>query len=120
MPWCYVIPPQPEDFGEPTSVLLPLLKIEASSDSQIQTSGVVEWKAPHIDWNPWTCCSAYQMSGPYHSMEPEARATHLSQQLYREMDHRKMKDPVFCKVCKIAVAATVFDFSPISLPFFEK
>lgn len=86
--------------GEPTSVLLPLPKPEASANSQKDCAGVVEWKPPHIDWNPWTCCSAYQASGPYNTMEPEARATQLSQGLCEEMRQRKLQDHDFCKVSR--------------------
>ena len=61
-------------------------------------AGVVEWKSPHIDWNPWTCCSAYQASGPYSEVEPEARARQCSEALYHEISQRKAEDQDLCKV----------------------
>ena len=61
---------QPEDPNEPTSVLLPLPKPDADPTSLQEQPGTVEWRAPHIDWDPWTCRSAYQEGGPYAQIEP--------------------------------------------------
>lgn len=84
---------QPAESEEPTSVLLPLPKPPADpTPPRGQDRSVVEWKPPHVDWNPWTCCSAYQMGGAYDTMEPEARADQLSQNLYQEMTQRKTND----------------------------
>lgn len=61
----------------------------------------MEWKLPHVDWNPWTNTSAYQASGPYHTMEPEARATKINEDLYQEMSQRKANDANLLKVSEI-------------------
>ena len=61
---------QPEDPNEPTSVLLPLPKPDADPTSLQEQPGTVEWRAPHIDWDPWTCRSAYQEGGAYAQIEP--------------------------------------------------
>lgn len=83
-------------------MLLPLPKLPVQATPQ--SNGVVEWKLPHIDWNPWTCCSAYQSSGPFNSMEPETRSTQLSKNLYQEMSERKMNDPALRRVSHVTVA----------------
>ncbi len=93
-----IVSPQPLEPSEPTSVLLPLPKPAADSDSRFQSGGVVEWKAPHIDWNPWTRNSAYQVGGAYHALEPQERASQVSNNLYQEMNQRKVNDPGLCKV----------------------
>ncbi len=79
------------------SVLLPLRTPESNPDSRT-ADGVVEWRPPHIDWNPWTSCSAYQSSGPYSTLEPAARADMLSQNLREELLQRKTRDEVLQKV----------------------
>lgn len=79
-------------------MLLPLPKPEPSAGGAPQSAGVVEWKLPHIDWNPWTCCSGYQQSGPYQELEPEARSTQISKALYQEMSERKLTDHALVKV----------------------
>jgi len=63
------VPPS-EDPGEPISVLLPLPKPDANPDSLKEQPGVVEWKPPHIDWDPWTFRSAFQEGGRYSQLEP--------------------------------------------------
>ena len=88
---------QPEDPEEPVSVLLPLPTPESNPDSRT-SDGVVEWRPPHIDWNPWTSCSSYQAAGPYSTMEPEARADTISRDLCDELARRKAQDQDLLKV----------------------
>ena len=54
------------------SVLLPLPKPEEEqgAEREREREGVVEWKPPHIDWNPWTNRSAYLEGAPYAQLEP--------------------------------------------------
>lgn len=68
---------QSEDPGEPTSVLLPLPKPDANPDSLKEQPGVVEWKPPHIDWDPWTFRSAFQEGGRYSQLEPVSVSVRL-------------------------------------------
>ena len=89
---------QPEDPEEPVSVLLPL-PIPASDPDSRASDGVVDWKPPHIDWNPWTNCSSYQATGAYSNMASEARANRLSQDLCEQMAHRKTMDQDLQQVC---------------------
>lgn len=84
--------PPPEDLNEPTSVLLPLPKPEADPEKASDVPGVIEWQPPHIDWSPWTHRSAYLEGGAYATMEPEARANQLSQDLYQDLSRRKATD----------------------------
>ena len=51
------------------SVLLPLPKPEPV-EGRGEGGGVVNWKPPHIDWNPWTNRSAYLEASPYAQLEP--------------------------------------------------
>ena len=88
-------------------MLLPLPKPPAQAAPE--SSGVVEWKLPHIDWNPWTSCSAYQSSGPYNTMEPEARAAHISKNLCEAMSERKMNDPALCRVSDVTMGGVSYD-----------
>jgi len=89
---------QPVDLEEPVSVLLPL-PTPASNPENQASDGVVNWSPPHIDWNPWTNCSAYQATGAYNDMAPEARTNRLSQDLYEQMAHRKNTDQDLQQVC---------------------
>lgn len=68
---------QSEDPGEPISVLLPLPKPDANPDSLKEQPGVVEWKPPHIDWDPWTFRSAFQEGGRYSQLEPVSVSVRL-------------------------------------------
>ena len=58
------------------SVLLPLPKPEAGGEGAEQ-GGVVEWRPPHIDWNPWSNRSAYLEASPYAQMEPVSTDIHV-------------------------------------------
>lgn len=85
------ITPIPVPSGEessPVSLLLPLPKPEAGGGER-EGGGVVEWRPPHIDWNPWTNRSAYLEGSPYSQMEPAERASRHSHDLSQEMSCRK-------------------------------
>ena len=110
------------------SVLLPLPKPEEEQGGEREREGVVEWKPPHIDWNPWTNRSAYLEGAPYAQLEPVSlclywvlcllyewsapvimsnnsthcvqaeRAARLSQELAHEMSRRKGNEIALQKV----------------------
>ena len=105
----------------------------------------MEWKPPHIDWNPWTNRSAYLEGAPYAQLEPVSpclywvlcllyelgapvimsnsthcvqaeRAARLSQELAHEMSRRKGNEIALQKVSMdVCVSITVVD-SSLSLP----
>jgi ATP-dependent RNA helicase A len=85
------ITPMPEVIGDesrPVSVLQPLPKPDAVGEVR-EGDGVVDWKPPHIDWNPWTNRSAYLEGSPYAQLEPGERAARYSHDLAQEMSSRK-------------------------------
>ena len=69
-----------------------------------ERSDVVQWQAPHIDWNPWTNRSAYVSEGPMGQLDPEARAAQSCQVLCSELAERKAMDPELQKVGWMGVA----------------
>lgn len=78
-----ILSPLPQPSGEeagPVSLLLPLPKPEAGGGER-EGGGVVEWRPPHIDWNPWTNRSAYLEGSPYSQMEPVSTLVHSTQSL---------------------------------------
>ena len=79
-------------MSEPISLLLPLPKPAGNHDNTVDAPGVVEWKPPHIDWHPWARHSAYEVGGAYSTLEPQARAERISQDLYAELSQKKGAD----------------------------
>ena len=98
------------------SVLLPLPKPETGREER-EGGGVVEWRAPHIDWNPWSNRSGYLETSPYAQLEPVSvmscgdhvmswgscdlqgeRAARHSHDLAQEMSQRKSVDRAIQKV----------------------
>ena len=60
------------DESRPVSVLQPLPKPDTAGEVR-EGDGVVGWKPPHIDWNPWNNRSAYLEGSPYAQLEPVSR-----------------------------------------------
>jgi len=58
-----------------------------------------------MDWNPWTCFSAYQA---YNTMEPETHAAMLSENLFSQ---QKLADAAYHRYgCMQRWRATMADF----------
>ena len=66
------VPQVTGDESRPVSVLQPLPKPDTAGEVR-EGDGVVGWKPPHIDWNPWNNRSAYLEGSPYAQLEPVSR-----------------------------------------------
>lgn len=91
-----VPPPSGEMSEESVSVLLPLPRPDRDPVA-MERGGIVDWRPPHIDWDPWCFRSAYQSSGLYSQLEPEERAKRLSHDLKDEYLTRKQNDLILQK-----------------------
>ena len=72
-------------------MLLPLPKPDSVGGAK-EGGGVVEWKPPHIDWNPWTNRSAYLETSPYAQLEPVSVWGHVRDHVM-SCDLRRASEP---------------------------